>query len=172
MISPNLKHMRFWSALAVIAAICGLSSTALAQALRTEGVPEESVKFSCAIHEVGKAPAAVVSLEVLQPISSLNDRLVMNVTSWTIDNRQSATLRLVSIADDRMPDVFRVPVHGGLWLGSGAQLLLTRLQVLERQIRDLVVMTDGRAVGYSCERSRPQATNLNSDAQPSGGPQR
>jgi hypothetical protein len=90
----------------------------------------------------------------------------MNVTAWTIDNRQSATLRLSSIADDRIPDVFRIPVHGGLWLGSGAQLLLTRVQVLEGQIRDLVVMSDGRAIGYSCERSRPQPTNSNSGLTP------
>lgn len=168
--SPSLKSMRSWPALAVIASMCVLSSKALAQSTQSDAAM--GTKFSCAIHEVGKAPAAVLSLEVLQPVSSLSDRLVMNVTAWTIDNRQSATLRLVSIADDRMPDVFRVPVHGGLWLGSGAQLMLTRLQLLERQVRDLVVMTDGRAVGYSCERSRPQTTNLNSDTQPSGGPQR
>ncbi len=112
-------------------------------------------RFSCAIHEVGKAPAAVLSLEIVQPIVSLSDRLTMNVTAWTIDNRQSATLRLSSIADDRIPDVFRIPVHGGLWLGSDAQLLLTRVEVLKGQILNLIVLSDRRAIGYSCERSRP-----------------
>jgi hypothetical protein len=156
--------MRSCLAIAVIASMCAPSSNALAQSSQTE-----SVKYSCVIGEVGKTPAAVLSLEVLQPGASLE----MNVTSWTIDNRQSATLRLVSIADDRMPEVFRVPVHGGLWLGSSAQLLLIRRQVLEQKISNLVVVTDGRIVNYSCERSRTKNTNLNSDsAQPSGGPQR
>ena len=115
--------------------------------------PETLIRYSCAVSDVSRARAAVLSLELARPITGLRDQLVLNVTAWTIDNRQSATLRLASVSDDRMPDVFRVPVRGGLWLGSDAQLLLTRVQVLERRVSDLVVLSDNRAVGYSCHRS-------------------